>query len=396
VSAEPPGNDADPEDLPLPRLLLLARLTPGQALVIAADVVASLRTSHSVGHAYQGFRPGAVSIGADGSTRLVTPVSARAGLTEDARRADVASASAVLAELAEATSVYATNGSVRTSAATADDTTPVDPRAMVAQAIEALADPDQLPDVAAMLKRASLGTDVTARRELARIVNSAAGLDPWPSVDASDTRKPSALAGRTTTEATAQRVAGRDGVGANLGPIAGARTRTSAAGRWAVAVAVLLAVLLVELTLLRGRIAQDIELLLEAGRAADTPTVSEPPAPAVVPPAPASAGVVLGVDVRALGRCVPGTPCEVRVLIRLAPDDSSHRVGWIFRMVERCTGWASDLPGGELAVQPGVQVAAAVLTVPLPAGKALAVMALTDAPAIAASQPLLVPTPGSC
>lgn len=398
----PSGNGADPDSLRLPRLLLLARLTPGQALVIAADLVASLRTSHLAGHAHQGFRPNAVSIGADGSTRLVTPPGATIRLTEDTFRADLASASAVLAQLADAATAYASNGSTSTStsSAAADHTTPPDPLATLAQAIDAVADPDELSNIAANLRQASSGADVMVRRELARIVSSAAGLDPWPPVDAPDGRdaapRRSTLAGRTT-EGSVQPVAGSGEAVASLGPTrAGSRTRTSSTGRWAVAVAVLLAVVLVELTVLRGRIAQDIDLLLEAGRAADATTDSEPRAPAVVPPAPASAGVVLGVDVRALGRCVPSAPCEVRVLIQLAADASSHRVRWNFRVVERCTGWVADLPGGELAVEPGGRAAAAVVTVPLPAGQALAVMAVTNAPAIAASQPLLVPTPGSC
>ena len=68
-------------------------------------------------------------------------------------------------------------------------------------------------------------------------------------------------------------------------------------------------------------------------------------------------------------------------------------VTWSYRVVDRCTGATDMAPGGTVTVPAGVDRAAAVGTVALPAGQAVAVLAVTDLPAAAASPP--VPA-GSC
>jgi hypothetical protein len=85
----------------------------------------------------------------------------------------------------------------------------------------------------------------------------------------------------------------------------------------------------------------------------------------------------------------------MRLLVRLVPSAEAQLVTWSYRIVDRCTGaTAPDTPaGGSVTVPAGSDRATAVGTVTLPAAHALAVVAVTDLPAAAASPPAFV---GSC
>jgi hypothetical protein len=166
-------------------------------------------------------------------------------------------------------------------------------------------------------------------------------------------------------------------------------------GAWLLSVVVLAAVVLLEVALLRDHIATDIRLLLGAGRSGSASSSPEPDGPPIVPPAPAAAGSVTAVDLRPLPRCAPGAPCTMRLLVRLVPAAEPQVVTWSYRIVDRCTGAtaADTAPGGSVTVPAGGERAAALGTVTLPAADAVAVVAVTDLPAAAASPPAFV---GSC
>lgn len=167
---------------------------------------------------------------------------------------------------------------------------------------------------------------------------------------------------------------------------------------WLIGPLLLVLVLIGELTLLRDSIARDVDLLRQAARPAP---VSGPsggvPAPPVPVLAPASTPAIADVDLRAMGRCDPGAPCQVRVLIRPAAPGPMD-VSWSFRVLDRCTGAGWDSPGGKARAPAGGTGVAAVSTVVLPSAKALAVVAVAGEPGApgAASGPLRVPTPGTC
>jgi hypothetical protein len=153
-------------------------------------------------------------------------------------------------------------------------------------------------------------------------------------------------------------------------------------------------VVLLEFAFLRDKVAADIGALLSAGRSGTTPSaVQAPDGLPVVPPAPAAAGAVLGVDLRALAPCATGAPCSVRLLVRVLPAAGPQVVTWSYLIVDRCTGTAVTAPGGSVTVPASGQRAAVVGTVALPAGRAAGLVAVTRAPAAAASAPVLV---GSC
>jgi hypothetical protein len=165
-------------------------------------------------------------------------------------------------------------------------------------------------------------------------------------------------------------------------------------GAWLFSILVLATVVLLEVALLRDDIAADIDLLFDAGRSGSTP--SEAPAPDGLPTewvAPAAAGAVAAVELRPLAQCGLGAPCTVRVLVRLVPGVDPREVTWSYRIVDRCTGAAAGAPGGSVAVPAEGERAMAVGTVPVPAARAVAVVAVTELPAVAASPPVLV---GSC
>jgi hypothetical protein len=173
-----------------------------------------------------------------------------------------------------------------------------------------------------------------------------------------------------------------------------ARSTGRRIGAWLLSLVVLAGVVAAEVVLLGDDIRTDIDLLLDAGRggeqAEDEP---EPDGLSVVPPAPPTAGSVTGVDLRALAPCAPGTPCDVRLQVGLVPSAEPRTVSWSYRVVDRCTGASSTVPGGTVAVPPLADRVAVVGVVPLPALPGLAVVAVTDAPAVAASAPV---STGSC
>jgi hypothetical protein len=165
-------------------------------------------------------------------------------------------------------------------------------------------------------------------------------------------------------------------------------------GAWLLSVVVLAAVVLLEVAFLRDDIVADVDLLLDAGRSGSRPsTAPEADGLPVASFAPEAAGVVTAVDVRILEPCTPGAPCTVRVLVSLVPGPDAQVVTWSYRVVDRCSGTTNTAPGGSVTVPPGARRAEAVSIVALPPTTAVAVVATTDRPAVAAAPPVLV---GSC
>ena len=159
------------------------------------------------------------------------------------------------------------------------------------------------------------------------------------------------------------------------GPAPAVRTRV---WMWLLSVAVLVAVVALEVVLLRDDIVADVHLLLEAGRSGSAAsTVPQPDGLPLIPPAPPAVGTVAGVDLRPLTPCTPGAPCTVRVLLRLLPAAGPQTVSWSFQLADRCTGATDISAGGSVTVPAGAQQVAAVDTVLLPAHRAVALVAVT-------------------
>ncbi|MEU2349556.1 hypothetical protein [Modestobacter sp. NPDC049651] len=333
IPSPPPGQ----ESVELARLLRLAGLSSGQAVEVAAQLLAAAE--------------------AGGSPVGVTPAGMVVGGTPDV--------GAVLADVVRAARLRAgTDGDPlldRLDAAVAGL-----PGAGVARTAQTLA------GLADGLDRAVVRAELGA---LARAVAARTG--PVPGAGPAATR--TGPVRRAAPPATAP---------------GGSRNTRRRAGAWLLSLLVLVGAVLLERALLGDKVADDIDVLLDAGRSGATPSADpEPDGRPVALPAPTAAGAVRGVDVRPLTGCTPGQPCTVRVLVRVVPGAEPQAVTWSWHLVDRCTGAVVTAPGGTASVPPGQERAAVVATVALPAAPAVAVVAVTEQPAVAASAPLPL---GSC
>ncbi|MFG1784295.1 hypothetical protein ACGFIU_17800 [Rhodococcus oryzae] len=91
------------------------------------------------------------------------------------------------------------------------------------------------------------------------------------------------------------------------------------------------------------------------------------------------------------GECATGQPCTIRVDVHVDPAANLGAVTWHSSVYDRCSG--AVLPGNDVTmpVPPGGQQVYGITRVVLPPAPALAVAALTSAPANAASEPVFVP-----
>lgn len=109
-------------------------------------------------------------------------------------------------------------------------------------------------------------------------------------------------------------------------------------------------------------------------------------------PAPKQADPITGVTVeRAEGACTPGKVCPVRVDVRLVPSAQQRTVAWSLRVIDRCTGKVAKRDGVSMTSLVGWHQVYGISRPKLPKGKALAIVAVTESPAKAASPPLQVP-----
>jgi hypothetical protein len=353
----------------LTRLLALVRLTAPQALEVGAGLLAAAARRGDLNpgsSADEPAGPDRAIVSTEGQVVLApAPDGGRSGRPEVTGPTD----SALVALLADVARAARLRGR------------PADPAAeqLLAELDRAATD---LPDagvlaVAARLQETVAGFDRTGvRGELAALVKAVGDR-------AASAEGPAAGPSTGARRAPARRV-----------PAGATRTAMRRIGAWVLSVVVLAAGVVVEVAVLRDHIAADVALLLDAGRSGSAAsTAPEPDGVPIVPPAPAAAGSVAGVDLRPLVQCAPAAPCTVRLLVRLVPGSEAQAVTWSYLLIDRCTGAAATVPGGTVTAPAGGQRVAAVGTVGLPDLKAVAVVAVTSLPAAAASAPVFA---GSC
>ena len=359
---EPVGPPSARPGVALTRLISLARLTPAQAMEIAVSLLnePEMRSEPPTGSAC--VAADRIVVRTDGSVRL-DPVR-----DEDEPPAALSPVETVLADV-----VGAARLDTRPAGSSGD--------LLLAELDRAVED---LPGT---------GVPVVARR-----LGDAAGAIDRPAVRAELAALVSAL-GESPGSASGGRAIGAPAGAARGDPAVRTlrRERRSAlrrVGAWVASVLVLVTVVVLEVVLLRDDISADIDVLLQAGRSGShssaAPTADGLPIRA---PAPASAGNVTGVDLRAMGPCKPAAPCALRIQVRLAPRAQQQAVTWTYRIIDRCTGATTTVPGGSVIVPARGGRAASVGTVALPKMPAVAVVAVTRTPAAAASAPVSV---GSC
>jgi hypothetical protein len=413
--AAPPGQPAPSSPrLTVRQLIRLTRLTPEQALVVGADLVRGLRDRHASRRALGGFGAEQVTVGADGSIRLSDEIPAGWTADQPARHADLVSARALLVELAAIAGQQPRRNGVATAAGSraehelaAHELAAHELAAHELAAHELAAHELAAHELAAAAGRpvedllaaaTGLGSmadlvGAAARAELAGLAaavgSPVAAAGPAPRVIGSES-SPGASSGAGGAPG---RPSGRP-VGSPGQPTVPRWATLVRYGRWALALAALATVLLLEMVLLGNRVSADLDALSAAGRQ----STAEPPATALspLPVEPRAAGPVAGVDLRPLALCAPGATCEVRVLVRLVPERGTQRVQWTYLLTDRCTGLVHNAAGGSVTVTPGGRELVAVGQLRLPPASALSITAVTGAPARAASPPLTVPAHASC
>jgi hypothetical protein len=342
----------------LTRLLALAAISPAQAVEVGAGLLAVVELDHAGEQRdADGRGPASDRITVDVDGRVVIASVAPAG-------ASPRGGAALLGELAAA-------GRARIGPGSPADARLVDEldRAVAELPVAgAAAARQRLEKACAVLDRRLVRAELGA---LVRTLTESTG---------------------TGTGSTATAGSGRaERAPPTTGPRRDGRTRIWA---WLLSVTVLVAVVALEVVLLRDDITADVHLLLDAGRSGSAASAGpELDGLPVAPPAPPAAGAVAGVDLRPLAHCTPGAPCTVRVVLRLLPGADPRTASWSFRLTDRCTGATGTAAGGSVTVPAGVQQVTAVNTVLLPAYRAVAVAAVTELPAAAAAPPVLL---GSC
>ncbi|HWE88226.1 MAG TPA: protein kinase [Pseudonocardiaceae bacterium] len=358
------------DGVPLSRLRRLTALRTATAAAIGIGIVGALRALHEAGGAHGDLAVRHVLIGMDGRVRLAgwgRPVLRGDYTAARVREDDLTAAAALLTQLC------------------LPDTDPVP------------ADLDQLD---AALRRTLRRADARgtamgrATRELAELARAAAGR-PAP-------RAPTPMAGPVT-----QRVAARNATpGAVQSKAAqskhGKRILRAVLRRsWPslVALVVLATAVVLEFGFLHGPLSKDVHQLLGTNPVTHPARPTGPTAePAPPPPsiAPASAGAVTSVQLRALRPCTVNTACPVSVTVQVLPQRTALTLAWRFQVVDRCAGRQRELPGESVTVPVGDTSMTVVGTVTLPPGGPLAVVAVTTAPAQVASSPVLAPDPAFC
>jgi hypothetical protein len=394
------------------QLIRLTRLTPEQALVIGADLVRGLRDRHASRRALGGFGAEQVTIGADGSVCLRDETPAGWTTDQPACQADLVSARALLVELAaiagrqpHRNGVPAAVGRRAEHELAAHELAAHELAAHELAAHELAAHELAAHELAAAAGRpvedllaaaTGLGSmaDVVgaaARAELAALAaavgSPVAAVGPAPRVIETE----SSPGASSATGGAPGRPSDRPAGSSPTVPRWAALVRY---GRWALVLAALAAVLLLEMVLLGNRVSADLDALSAAGRqsaAAPSATALSP-----LPVEPRAAGPIAGVDLRPLALCAPGATCEVRVLVRLVPEPGTQRVQWTYLLTDRCTGLVRNAAGGSVTVTPGGRELVAVGQLRLPPASALSITAVTGVPARAASPPLTVPPHASC
>jgi hypothetical protein len=355
----------------LRRLQQLTWLTPAQAIVIGSDVLCALRDLNAAGYAGGEVYPSDIRIDLGGQVRLTNWAAPNLldGQRPESGRESAAAAARLLSDLA--TTARRSNPGATEMIGVLD--------ASAEKLAAPGADVEDVPAVASALAAPIEGVRLAqTRAELAALTQAARG--PAPRAAAPPSRRlPPGVPPWPTRVRTNVR-----------------RSRRTAL-RWAIALAILALAVGVEQLFLHGRIVHDLRTLLGSGSPAHSPTNNTngtTPAP-VKAVAPAHAGVVRSVTLRARRHCTAGSACRVRVIVRLRPHAHHVRVRWAFSVINRCARTHHAAAGGKLRAPPHARRISDVTTLHLPSGQAFAVVAVTRHPTRAASRPLLVPARGA-
>jgi len=104
-----------------------------------------------------------------------------------------------------------------------------------------------------------------------------------------------------------------------------------------------------------------------------------------------AAGPIRAVRARPVGACHRGGACPVQVTIKVRPGPSARHVSWTLVTIDRCTARRRAFPGGIMTLSAGSTSAYDTRAVRLAGRHPSYIVAVTHAPAHAASRPFAVP-----
>jgi len=365
----------------LRRLLGVARLSPAQSGAIVQAVLGALSSLHAAGLCHGAVHAGNVHVGRDGRVRLgdggLRPALGGSMDAAEGRTVDLRDCAALLGQLLAST-----------------------PPSSAATALDAAAQQD-------LVRRIATADSASSAR---------AALVEMPAVGGPDAleaavRELGALASRLPPRSSpaADQVGSARPVKPGAAPLqpdhavplpVPLRLVILACGGVVAAAVVVATIVLVT----RHHASQQVAMPTPIPRA----TASAPPTPPgnprrAVPSlpvlAPASAGDIAGAGVTPRpGTCsgAPGTPCVVIVRVYLHPH-SQEAVSWTVDVIDRCTGAVKPEASSTIVAIRAYAYVFDTFPIAVPSGSAVAIVAVTTAPARAASPPLLVgPAPVNC
>jgi hypothetical protein len=379
---------------PLRRLLALATLTPEQAALVMLGVLEGLRVLHQAGLWHGRLDDSAVHVGATGTVRLGQwGRDLDAGDQEERRHGDREAAVRLLSRLGRS---VRRPGSPRALGPKGVDQRQASPSAGLLRALEAcggevaeeVALLAQAREAAAALLQGRAGE--RAARELAvlvgRLERDPVPVPAWTASPTAPLRAPHPLRSPQAVWAPASH-----------------RVRWVAIGL-AVLLVVVAAALAVAARPARSRPVVVVPQPRHSASPKETPVRPAPtplptaagprPVPALAPP---TAGPITAIEIQPLeGSCQPGAVCPVRVMVRLQPQPAAEDVRWTFRVFDRCTGTTSVLPGASVTALAGWPYVYGTSWPALSANHPLALVAVTETPAAAASPAVLAGGSGPC
>jgi hypothetical protein len=365
---------------PLRRLLAVATLTPEQAALIVAGVLAGLRALHQAGLWHGWLDDRTVHVGVAGQVRLGQwSLRLDDPGPETPRRGDRQAAVSLFGRLGR--SVRRTGRrQVDTAALLATlDTCHGEDREDVALL-------EQAGEAAAAIVHGRAGERAAA--ELAALVGSLGRNRPATSrspVAAPPPRQSLRWPRATWTPAPH-------------------RARRVAAGLAALVIIGVIGALALIAPQGRPRL---LAVLPQSGRATSAPAVTRLRAPSPSPTptgprpvpvlAPPAAGPITAIEIQTLGgSCHPAATCPVQVTVRLLPQPAAQEVRWSFHVFDRCTGTTVILPGASVTALAGWAYVYGTSRPALSAAHTLALVVVTESPAAAASPAVLAGGTSPC
>jgi len=387
----------DPDDgVVLAHFLDRAKPSLAEAASLAAVVLAAVGAMHAGGRSHGDLDSRAVRVALDGSARIAgacVDLRGPDGPRADARRADVRAAAGIVAEIAKSAGRPARPLTQAEERLVARLSSAGDPRRLVRRSPLRAAHGLELAIGPADRRR-------VAKERLVGLIRAVAAADaPLAPAGFSDGRPsadaPAALEGVPAAGGAPDRT-GR--CGRSLPPPARRRPIWPRVWKGAAIGAVAALVLGVEVRFFGDSVQRNVHVLL-SGDVRGAAAAAGPRRPGPVPAlGPQAAGPVTHLELRPLDGCRAGSPgCTAVLQVTVTPQDGPLEVAYGLEVVDRCLGTHTPRPGGVLPVPPKIERVAQTLTLPVPAGRAMAVVPVTSSPVRVAGTPMrLAPDDGPC